>query len=30
MEELRAYVGEATVNEGQLRVGRNLLQVQAY
>lgn len=30
MEELRAYVSEVTVNEGQLRVGRNLLQIQAY
>lgn len=30
MEELRAYVSEVTVKEGQLRVGRNLLQIQAY
>ena len=30
LEELRAYVGEATLKEGQLRVGRNLLQIQAY
>ncbi|MEV8468002.1 hypothetical protein AB0T83_14595 [Fluviibacterium sp. DFM31] len=30
LEELRAYVGEASMKEGQLRVGRNLLQVQAY
>lgn len=30
LEELRAYVSEASMKEGQLRVGRNLLQVQAY
>lgn len=29
-EELRAYVDEANLKEGQLRVGRNLLQIQAY
>jgi hypothetical protein len=30
LEELRAYVSEAKIKERQLRVGKNLLQIQAY